>query len=278
MSQNCTFQILTPQHSQFGNAFARSRFDLQLHHHLMASMQKLRGRVYLKDQAIQPWELDDEGRFRMQGDEQSWHLLLVDDEKEVIGCARYLVHTNQVPYERLRVSQCALAKDATWGGKLRAAVELHLQQAQEENLSFVEVGGWALAEEWRNTRAALEILVGSFALGDLWGGCIGFCMATVRHGSSSMLRRIGGTSLEIAGETVPSYEDPEYGCTMEFLRFDYRSPAKRFMPFINQLKGKIAKSPLICASPVGSKLFGRLGAPEYLPEHASVSDFSPAFN
>ncbi len=278
MPQNCTFQILAPQHAQIGSVFARSKPDLQLHHHLLSSMQKLRGRVYLKDQAIQPWELDDEGRFRMQGDEQSWHLLLVDDQKQVVGCARYLVHPNEIPYERLRVSQCALAKDPEWGAKLRNALESHLRHAQEEQLSFVEVGGWALAEEWRNTRAALEILVGSFALGELWGGCIGFCMATVRHGSSSMLRRIGGTSLQHGNETIPSYEDPEYGCTMELLHFDYRAPAKRFMPFINQLKGKLARSPVIAASLANSKKFGRLGAPEYVTEHSGLVDFTPAFN
>ncbi len=231
--------------------------------------------MYLKDGAIQPWELDDDARFHMPGDEQCWHLLLVDDNKDVIGCARYLVHDENVRYEKLRVSHSALAKDSVWGAKLRDAVEADLQRARLERLSYVEVGGWALAEEWRNTRAALEILVGSFALGELWGGCLGSCTATVRHGSSSILRRIGGTSLQTAADTIPAYDDPDYGCVMEVLRFDYRSPAKRFMPFINQLKAKLAKSPVLCPLPARS-LTRR--STEYVADHAGLRDLAPAFN
>ena len=240
-------------------------------------MQRLRGRVYLKDHAIQPWELDEDGRFHMPGDEQCWHLLLIDEGKEVIGCARYLVHAENVEYDRLRVSHCPLAKDPIWGVKLKSAVEADLERARTEGLSYVEVGGWALAEEWRNTRAALEILVGSFALGELWGGCLGSCTATVRHGSSSILRRIGGVSLEVADETIPPYDDPDYDCVMEILRFDYRSPAKRFTPFIDQLKVKLAKCTVMYPCAVPSRSLPRF-SPEYVAEHARMMDLATAFN
>ncbi len=208
----------------------------------MSAMQKLRGRVYLKDGAIQSCELDDEGRFRMQGDEQSWHLLLTDGEREVIGCARYLVHPNTVAFHNLRISHSALAKCAKWGGRVREAVEAELELARRKRFSYLEIGGLALTEEWRGTRAALEILVSSFALAQLWGGCIGSCTATVRHCSSSMLRRIGGESLELHGEALPSYEDSLYGCHMELLRFDCTKPAARFQPLVTQLKTKLAET------------------------------------
>ncbi|MBV9442417.1 MAG: GNAT family N-acetyltransferase, partial [Acidobacteriaceae bacterium] len=159
MRQNCTFQILAPSIARPTNSFARLKSDKQSYNHLLASMQRLRARVYLKDGAIQPWEIDNDGRFHMPGDEQCWHLLLVDDAKEVVGCARYLVHDKNVRYENLRVSHSPLAKDASWGEKLRTAVDSDLQRARAEGLCYVEVGGWALAEEWRNTKAALEILV-----------------------------------------------------------------------------------------------------------------------
>ena len=276
MRQNCTFQILAPSIARPTNSFARLKSDKQSYNHLLASMQRLRARVYLKDGAIQPWEIDNDGRFHMPGDEQCWHLLLVDDAKEVVGCARYLVHDKNVRYENLRVSHSPLAKDASWGEKLRTAVDSDLQRARAEGLCYVEVGGWALAEEWRNTKAALEILVGSFALGELWGGCLGSCTATVRHGSSSILRRIGGTSLRIGDEVVPPYDDPEYGCVMEVLRFDYRSPTKRFMPFINQLTATLSKCPVLCPSPVPAwGLNVRPGA--YLPEQAARLELTPAF-
>jgi hypothetical protein len=176
----------------------------------------------------------------MRGDKRCWHFLLVDNSEEVIGCARYLVHPSTVTFEQLRVRTTPLAKDPSWSERVRVAIEKDLRFIREEGFSFVEAGGWALKEEWRGTRAALEILVASFALGHLWGGCLGYCMATVRHGSSSILRRIGGSSFVINGEVIPPYMDPQYGCRMELLKFDSRSPVERFVPLISQLKAKLA--------------------------------------
>jgi hypothetical protein len=240
MAQDYRFQLLAPLEAPAKGTFDRLRIDEQLYRHYLASMQRLRGRAYLADHAIQPWELDDDRRFRMQGDERSWHFLLVDGSEEVIGCARYLVHPSTVRFDQLRVRHAPVAKDPAWSDKVRSAVENDLGIIRKEGFSFVEVGGWALEEEWRGTRAALEILVASFALGHLWGGCLGYCMATVRHESSSILRRIGGSSFMIDGEAVPPYQDPQYGCQMELLRFDSRSAVERFVPLISQLKSKLA--------------------------------------
>jgi len=274
MGQHCSFQLLAPPQARFAGEFARTIHNEQLYDHYLASMQRLRGRVYLKDNAIKPYDLDRDGRFHMHSDEQSWHLLLVDDRNEVIGCAKYLVHSSHVPYHRLRISQSALAKDASWSDKVRKAVEGDLRRAREARLSYVEVGGWALAEEWRGTRAALEILVGSFALGQLWGGSLGSCTATVRHSSSSMLRRLGGSSFELEGEPLPSYDDPEYGCTMELLRFDYRTPAQRFLPLIDQLKGTLKK--LSVLTPAQDSVCIQLST-EFIPEQSRFLHLTPVF-
>jgi hypothetical protein len=208
-------------------------------------MQRLRGRIYLEDGAIQPWEVNEDGRFVMQDDEQCWHLLLKDNEEHIIGCARYLVHPNTAPFQSLKLSQSPIATHREWAEKIRLAVLADLKQAREYGLSYVEISGWALSEEWRGTRAALDIVTGSYALAALWGGCLASCTATVRHGATSVLRRIGGASFEVSGEALPPYEDPRYGCTMELLRFDYRSPAPKFIPLIDELKIKLANTPLI---------------------------------
>lgn len=247
MRQNYHFQLLAPPQTGPDGTFGRSKINKQLYDHYLSSMQRLRGRVYLKDGAIQPCELDYEDRFRMRGDEQSWHFLLVGEDQNVIGCARYLVHRNTVAYEKLRISEAAQARDPYWGPKVRCAVEADLRRARAYDQSYVEIGGWALDEEWRGTKAALEILVASYALAHLWGGCVASCMATVRHGSSSMLRRIGGTSLTSAGETLPPHEDPQYGCLMELLRFDSRSPVQRFVPLIDQLTARLASATVVRA-------------------------------
>jgi predicted GNAT family N-acyltransferase len=267
MPQNYRFQLLIPPHTRASAAFGDYKTNQQLYDQSLSSMQRLRGSVYLKDGAIRPWELDDDGRFVMRGDEQSWHLLLKDDQDATIGCARYLVHPSTVGPESLRILQSSIAEHQEWGQRVRLAVEADLKRAREHNLSYVEIGGWALSEEWRGTRAALEILVASYALAPLWGGCLAACTATVRHSSASILRRIGGSSFEIGGEQLPPYGDPRYGCTMELLRFDSRSPAPRFVPLINQIRATIAKTPAIRrnAEPAWSQRVVDAGAGSFLP-------------
>jgi hypothetical protein len=240
MQQNYRFQLLAPPETPYGGAFGRPNINKQLYDQYLAGVQRLRGDVYLKDGAIQESEIDDEGRFCIPGDKRSWHFLLLNSSQEVIGGARYLVHANTVQFDQLRVRHSALAKDPRWADRVRMAVEQDLRKARERGHSYVEIGGWVLAEAWRGTRAALEILVASYALAHLWGGCLASCAATARHGSSSILRRIGGTSFQASGEVLPAYEDPQYGCQMELLRFDCRTPSKRFVPLIAQLRAKLA--------------------------------------
>lgn len=199
----------------------------------------------MKDGAIQSWELDEDGRFHMQGDEQSWHFLLIDDQDEVIGCARYLLHPGNVRYDQLRLRQAAIANDPAWSEKVKTAVEADLDYARKEGLSYVELGGWALSEEWRGTKAALEILLASYAWAQSIGNCICACTATVRNNSASILRRIGGESLQTANESLPTYSDPQYGCLMELLRFDSRKVDQRFAGIVDQIKWKLAKSVVI---------------------------------
>ncbi|MBV9762246.1 MAG: hypothetical protein JO340_16920 [Acidobacteriaceae bacterium] len=245
MQPNYRFQLLAPPDTPSGGAFGRPNINKQLYDHYLSSIQKLRGRIYLKDGAIRESELDDEGRFFIPGDKRSWHFLLVDSSQSVIGGARYLVHSRNATFDQLRVRHSALANNPNWAPKVRAAVEQDLQTARLNKFSYVEIGGWALSEEWRGTRAALEILVASYALAHLWGGCLGACAATARHGSSSILRRIGGSSFEVGGEVLPPYEDPQYGCQMELLRFDCRTPSPRFTPLIAQLRSKLAGLPIL---------------------------------
>jgi hypothetical protein len=67
----------------------------------------------------------------------------------------------------------------------------------------------------------------------------------VRHGSSSILRKIGGTSFEYFGEQLPSYNDPAYGCEMELLRFDWRNPNPRFLHLVHEVEAELKQAPII---------------------------------
>jgi hypothetical protein len=249
MYQRYRLQLLAPTQVKAGIPFSKFITDSHAYRKFLVGLQRLRGRLYLEDGAIKPSDLDLSGRFQMPGDEQAWHLLLVDENAEVIGCARYLLHPNTVEFHSLRISHCAQARDAIMGPKVREAVEADLELARRNDLSYVEIGGWALATAWRGTKAGLDILAASYALGDLWGGCLGVCTATARHGSASILRRMGGSSFHYDGNPIPAYEDPQYGCEMELLRFE-RAPAQRFAALIDPLRTRLAAIPAISAAPV----------------------------
>lgn len=176
----------------------------------------------------------------MEADERSWHVLLVDDDDSVSGCARYTAYPDNVGFHALGVSRSALAFSDQWGVKLREAVEHEMTAARKQGLAYVEVGGWALKEELRGTTDALRIALASYALAHLLGGCLGLGTATYRHSSCSILRRLGGRPLQLAGVELPPYYDPMYECRMEVLRFDSRKPHTRYEAMTAELSGQLA--------------------------------------
>jgi hypothetical protein len=70
--------------------------------------------------------------------------------------------------------------------------------------------------------------------------------ATVRHGSASILRRIGLTPLVVDGSVVPPYYDPQYGCEMEALRFDSSAPNPKYGEMIREMAAEVGNSSVIC--------------------------------
>lgn len=247
MARPYGFCLLAPGPLSLGSKLVRHSADSCTYWKLLSGMQYLRGQTYLADGAVSAAELDDAGRLQMSDDEQCWHLLLTEEpSNEVIGCVRFRVHVGKVSFHQLRISQSPVAHDAVLGPKIRRAVESELSLACRQGLSYVEVGGWALAREWRRSKATMDILAGSFALGEIWGGCRGLATATVRHASASMLRRMGASSLDADGEELLPYQDARYGCTMELLRFG-RSPVERFDPIVSDLKSMLLNTPAIHA-------------------------------
>jgi hypothetical protein len=242
------YLFLSPPEGEFGPSWSSPQEDTRLYESSLRAAQRFRSRIYLKDGAIQKWQVDQDGRYRMRGDENSWHLLLTGPRQQVVGCARFLVHPNTITFNELNVRHSPLAKDRFWSAKVRHAVEAEIRIARSEGMPYVELGGWALAEEWRGTKAALKILLASYAWARLMGGCRCACTATVRHGSSSILRRIGGAALEYHGEQLPPYHDPAYGCEMELLRFDSRFPNPRFSPLVEEVESELSMCPIITST------------------------------
>jgi hypothetical protein len=181
-------------------------------------------------------------------DRDSWHLLLIDRYGAICGCVRYCAHASTASFQQLWVGQSALASSPIWGGRFRSAVEAGLRQARARKVAYAEVGGWALDLQRRGTMEALRIALATYSLARLLGGCIGITTATTRHCSSSILRRLGGSSLESMGEALPPYYDPQFQCEMEVLGFDSELPSAKFLGLVDQLRLEILDAPVICAS------------------------------
>lgn len=263
------YELLAPVNDPGLRERFKARADDRRYERLLSELQHLRGSCYVEDGAIPVSLLDREGRFPMSRDQDSWHLLLLQDD-QVVGCVRYLVHDLAVQYHDLVISRSQIAKDSKWQTIVQRAIQADLVSAREHRLRYLEIGGWALAHHCRHTRAALDLLVGSFALGSLWGGCLGCCTATVRHASSSMLRRLGGQSLTYRDAVVPVYYDQAYKCEMELLRFDYRKPAARYISLIQLLQQRLSRAR------VTTREEDCIGFSQSISTLATVLGYSPA--
>ena len=210
------------------------------HQQFVTEMQRLRGQIYLTDGAIRPDQLSADRRHVTPEDNNSWHLLTVDSRQRVTGCAWYLQHDETVEPAELRVRHCPLAKMKEWSDLLWKSVEAEITRARREFLRYAEVGGWAVSKDAGCTSEGLVIALAGYSLGQICGGCIGITTATVRHCSSSILRRLGGSPLEASGVQVPSYYDPKYDCEMELLRFDSRCPHPKYAGLVERLRETMA--------------------------------------
>ncbi len=234
--------------------------DAALAESLVAGAQRLRGSVYLADGALQPHQLCPEGRYRTPEDARSWHLLFLNKRHEVSACVWFLHHGDDPSFNDLRVCNSAVAHDDEWREHLWLAVESELAQARAEGLSFAEIGGWAVSQESRRTVEGLVLALAAYSLGRLLGGTLGMTTATVRHASSSILQRLGGTHIEANGVKVPPYYDHRYDCTMELLRFDSRHPSPKYAGLVERLGEALqdvavvtatSRQSLVAASPFG---------------------------
>ena len=227
--------LLAPAGKAIPGSFTRWSVDRSGHADWLNQLQRVRGRIYLEDGALQASDLKDDGRHAQNSDHDSWHLLAVDGNGDVQGCARYRQLTGVVAFDDLGVRDSWLAQCGEWGPSFRGAVESEIVKAKQMGMAFSEVGGWAIAPERRGTPEALRIAMATYSLARVLGGCVGISTATERHRSSSILRRIGGRSLEYRGTELPSYYDPQYRCRMEVLRFDSRLPESSCKRWVEQL-------------------------------------------
>jgi hypothetical protein len=237
------FVLLAPPHAEPPQAFSTAYRDSEEHSRLLAEAQRLRGRVYLADGAIEPWQLTWNGRHLQVADHKSFHLLSLNETGRVVACTRYLPHSNEVGFSQLGVFHTPLAEDEKRRPLLKKSVERELARARDLGYWYVEMGGWAIAEELRCTTEAVRMVVTIYALARMMGGALGISTVTTRHGSSSILRRLGGSSL--GEQEATTYYDPNYQCEMEILRFDSDRPSATYENAIQRCQNVLARTPVI---------------------------------
>jgi hypothetical protein len=238
--------LLAPSNAAIPEHFQNVSLDPDRHERHLQELQRLRGDIYLNDGAVRTEHLSG-GLHRTPEDDNSWHLLMFKEGRRLSSCAWFLQHLNNAAFEHLRVRTCPLRHLPQWRETLSRAVNSELSRARRARLSYAEVGGWAVSVESRCTSEGLLLALAAYSLGRVLGGALGITNATVRHSSSTILKRIGGAPLEDDGTEVPPYFDPKYGCEMELLRFDSRRPSPKYAALVERLSRRLADVTVVAA-------------------------------
>jgi len=135
--------LLAPEGRYIPKLFTRRYIDRGRHARRLREAQKVRAGIYLADGAVQASQLTADGRHVQHADSDSWHVLAVDANGEIRGCARYRHLTGRVCFNDLGVRESWLARCEQWGLTLRAAWESEIALAKRRGMAFAEVGGWA---------------------------------------------------------------------------------------------------------------------------------------
>jgi hypothetical protein len=240
--------LLAPPAAVIPPHFRNVTYDFDQHRTLVREMQRLRGSVYLEEGNVSHDQLTSDGLHETPEDARSWHLLMRDRRGGVSSCAWYLEHDNTASIHSLRVRHCPLAKRDDWGERLKLAVESELAKARINKLRYAEVGGWAVSKERRCTSEGLVLALAAYGLCRTLGGALGITTANVKHSSSSILRRLGGSYLEARGKIIPAYFDEHYNADIEILRFDSRRPAGKYAGLIDMLRERLSNVAVFAGS------------------------------
>src|SRR5579863_6792293 len=96
-----SFILLAPSNETISHYPGGVTVSRDLHSHLLAESQRLRGRIYLADGAVTVGELDKRERHIQPLDLRSWHLLTLGSLGRVIGCTRFRRHPSPAAWTQL---------------------------------------------------------------------------------------------------------------------------------------------------------------------------------
>ena len=248
---NVCMGVIAPSELPLPVVFRNPCPDRLFYEATIGEIQRFRGRVYLEEGAIAASALDEQQRHFSDWDYRSWHLFILDPHTEICGCVRMtclraLRGSDLKLYELIQRMEPAKASGYT------AALQAILDDNQASSLSTVEIGGWAVSKELRNTSKAMLLASACWSLGQIAGPQVGFASATQRNQSAEIIRRLGGSRLCHHGVELPPFFDTAYGCDMEILTFDSEKPAHEYEPTVVDLKKFLVNALVLCTQRFGS--------------------------
>jgi 3-hydroxymyristoyl/3-hydroxydecanoyl-(acyl carrier protein) dehydratase len=194
----------------------------------IVDIQKFRGEVYVKDKAIPETALDADGRHRVETDVSSWHIMVCEGNGPACACVRMRIMAPTAKLADLDLHKVIARMNPENRVRYTDSVENVRRIAHDNKMQFAEVGGWAVANDYRETEAALISAVSVWSLARMLGGVVCIAGATTRHHSATMLQRLGAMPLDAdVGEASPFF-DEYYGCDMILLRGDPTRLAQRY--------------------------------------------------
>ena len=265
------FAILTPASLSVPMVFRNVDANKGRHDELLSGMQRLRGRAYEMDGAVNRSELTADWRHKLSIDEHSWHVLSLDANGAVIACLRYLEETHASGFEALRVRQAALSWCPVQGSRFlpggRKGGSGGPQQLHRLRRSGRLGGARRLPLGLKLNLCG--IVLATYALLQLLGGSM----------PASQLRPSGTLpplscsasvllALQSDGEEIAPYHDPQYGCLMQILRFDSRFPNPRYRASVAGFVKDLATAPVVCSERrpgVLERVWRGMEAPEFVP-------------
>src|SRR5689334_10303645 len=109
-SERREYILLAPLGTEIPSDLGRVTADQTSHSKLLADVQRLRGRIYSEDGAINPKTLSADGRHQQAIGDQSWHIVALGLDGTVQGCIRYSPHDKDVRFEHLGAATSALSQ------------------------------------------------------------------------------------------------------------------------------------------------------------------------
>jgi hypothetical protein len=227
--------LVAPRSGIIPRTFANVCPDAGLHEALVSGIQRFRGRVYRADGSIPASALDEQGRHWTPVDQDSWHLILLDQAAGVCGCLRATSYPDGGRLSDLKLRE-AIVRIGAGGDRYAGAVNAFLANAYQLGRGVIEAGGWAVDEGSRNSTRVPILALAAWSLAQMLGGGVMVSVAGRINHSADILRRLGGFPLADERGPLPAFYDAHHRCELELLGFDPYHPAEEYEPTVLEIR------------------------------------------